>query len=215
MLRDRLREPATFAQIMLAISGTVLLAAPSIYAVATGNETLRSWPGIHNNPNLVVAILHGVYILTLLIRNLFILLILCIPNVKERLSTYATYAAFQIAINLTGIYLLRMTFPTFGNTHGPTIHLGTFILFGVLADLSFFTIVWLLDRICFPSYRAILAKFIVSQVLFTALRFSTAKGLWYLGLTLLGVAIVAIYAVVAKPEMLSLKQSRQDQTLQS
>src|SRR5207249_2840515 len=68
-VRDRIKEAPRISHVVVALSGTFLAALPTIIGIATGHSGLNPWPGTGSSTNLVTAILHAVYVLSLVIRG--------------------------------------------------------------------------------------------------------------------------------------------------
>lgn len=214
-VRDRINEPTTVSQIIVALSGIVLVAVPSIISVVTGHEALRIWPGISGTFRPVTFVLHGVFILTLLIRSFMPLLILSIPSRRERLSTYVAYVGFQIAVGLTGTYLLRLSFPLLSRPITAGLPMGVWLLFGIVNELSYFAAIWILDRLSFPSFKPLSVKFVVSVTIVSAIGLPAPNAWWHVLLNLISFAIVVGYAMLTNPDALRWKQKVTEESLQT
>ncbi len=212
---ERIREPAPNVQVAISVSGAILIAIPSIYLVATGNQLIRPWPGTVGRFYFNAFFYHGVFVLSVLIRHILPLLILSIPSAKERLSTLGVFFGFQMAIDLTGTCIWNLS-NRFGGTE---LGLGSsqivWVLTTLVNELCFYITLWLLDRLCFPSLRPLVLKFIATQILFSAIGLRI-PGIWLnLGLHVISLVIVIVYAITTNPDSLRWQRDNEQGALQT
>ena len=88
--------------------------------------------------------------------NLYLLMI-AIPKSRQRFNVFGMYALTFLALTLSGEFIRNMVYPSHLIHHLPLDRTFSFWLAAsILDEITYFIILWVLDRLAFPSFQPIL-----------------------------------------------------------
>ncbi len=209
---DRIREQTTISHSVVALSGTTLLAFPSIYAIASQTQQFHPLTYVGGEPLWLFVVYRIVLMTGVILRLLLPLLILTIPSQKERLAMFCIFVSLVSMADITGDFMLVKPYFSLVGTSGS---LGFWLFSSIVSNLTFYLLIWMLDRISFPSFRPLIYKFILGAILYGILELQIPRGWLYVWIHLVAVAIAAFYMMICNPDSFKWIRQEDEETLQS
>ncbi len=140
------------------------------------------------------------------------LLLLTIPAAKQRFIILVIYMIWSIVISMSGSYVFVQVFPYASEFLPHASSIGMWFFESISNPLMFFTMIWIIDRISFPSFRPFVVMF--SMWVLVWLLFRPSHGIVEVASQFGAVLAVVGYALTKCPEAMRLPW-KLDESLQS
>lgn len=218
VVRDRWREPSRYPSLLILFCVLLPIVCELLRDFVFQLGSTRYPPTVshyvqHHSfaiwPTLAI-VAHLAHSISAIYLNL---LIIALPKSIERLMVYATYCAGSIFLITSGIYIESFIFPYASMNVLMGSSLVLYIFKYAFGSVFSAVVLWILDRTEFPSFRplGIYGLMVVFANIF--LRFEIS---WFgFVINIVGLALIAIVAIVRSPGNLALPWKEGVEVLQN